>query len=86
MTIHWKAVELYFTVVLFVLQFNRVCIFRKFLSVLDLALSEVKRLSSDKIRIFLHRGPKQRRAFRLCFFSFLTLSVDTQSISIFICS
>ena len=27
MTIHWKAVEQYFTVVLFVFQFNPVCNF-----------------------------------------------------------
>ena len=37
MTIHWKAVEQYFTVVLFVLQFYLVFF-------LELALSEVKRL------------------------------------------
>ena len=40
MTIHWKAVEQYFTVVLFVILEN--------LSILDLALSGVKGLKQDK--------------------------------------
>ena len=38
MTIHWKAVEQHFTVVLFVFQFYSVCNFGKFIN-LDLALS-----------------------------------------------
>ena len=32
MTIHWKAVEQFFTVVLFLFQFYRVCNFGKFIS------------------------------------------------------
>ena len=40
MTIHWKAVEQYFTVVLFVFQFYPVCNFGKFIK-FGLALSEV---------------------------------------------
>ena len=31
-TIHWKAVEQYFTVLLFVFQFYSVCNFRKFVN------------------------------------------------------
>ena len=31
MTIHWKAIEQYFTVVLFVFHFNPVCKFGKFI-------------------------------------------------------
>ena len=45
MTIYWKAVEQYFTVVLFVFQFFLVCNFMN-LSVLDLALLGVKELKS----------------------------------------
>ena len=41
MTIHWKAVEQYVTVVLFVFQFSRVCNFGYFI-ILDLALKGVK--------------------------------------------
>ena len=41
MTIHWKAVEQYFTVALFVFQFYPVCYFVKFIN-LDLALSGMK--------------------------------------------
>ena len=32
MTIHWKAVKQYFTVVLFVFQFHPVCNFAKFIN------------------------------------------------------
>ena len=39
MTIHWKAVEQYFTVVLFVFQFYPVCNFAKSFSVFGLVLS-----------------------------------------------
>ena len=41
MTIHWKTVEQYFTVVLFGFQFNH-CVILENLSILDLALSGVK--------------------------------------------
>ena len=41
MTIHWKAVEQYFTVVMFVFQFYPVCNFGKFINfVLDTVRSE----------------------------------------------
>ena len=43
MTIHCKAVEQYFTVVLFVFQYYPVCNFGKFIN-LDLALSGMKGL------------------------------------------
>ena len=42
MTIHWKAVEQYFTAVMFIFQFYPVCNFFENLSSLDLALSGVK--------------------------------------------
>ena len=45
MTIHWKAVEQQFTVVLFLFQFQFVILEKKTLSILDLALSRVKGLS-----------------------------------------
>ena len=41
MTIHWKAVEQYVTVVVFVFQFYPVCKLEN-LSILDMALSGVK--------------------------------------------
>ena len=44
MTIHWKTVERYFIVVLFVFQFYPVCNFENNVSILDLALSTVKGL------------------------------------------
>ena len=44
MTIHWKAVEQYFTVVLFVFNFTQSVIFEN-LSILDLALLRVKGLT-----------------------------------------
>ena len=46
MTIHWKAVELYFTLVLFVVQFYPVLILEN-VSTLDLALSAVKGLMAE---------------------------------------
>ena len=48
MLIHWNVVEQYFTVVLFVFQFNPVCNFRK--SLLDLAPSGVKGLKVTDLR------------------------------------
>ena len=46
MTIHWKVVEEYFTVVLFVFQVSPVCNFGKFIELLILALSGIKGLTS----------------------------------------
>ena len=46
MTIHWKAVEQYFTVVLFLFQLYAVCYFAKNSTILDLALSRVKRFTN----------------------------------------
>ena len=43
MTIHWKDVEQYFTVVLFIFQFSQFVILEN-LSILDLTLSGVKGL------------------------------------------
>ena len=54
MTIHWKAVEQYFTVVLFL--FQTVCNFTKKFSNLDYALSGVKGLRCLKQgRLFCHK-------------------------------
>ena len=47
-SVRWKAVEQYFTVVLFVFQFYPVCIFFEKCSVLNLALSGVKGLISRR--------------------------------------
>ena len=49
MTIHWKAVEQYFTVVLFVFQVSQLIILEN-LSYLDLALSGVKGLEERQQR------------------------------------
>ena len=51
-TIHWKAVEQYFSAVLFVFQFYPDCILGN-LSILDSALSKVKGLIPGKQDIFL---------------------------------
>ena len=47
MTIHWKAVEEYFTVLLFVFQF----VILENLSVLDLALSGAKGLKRKEVEL-----------------------------------
>ena len=66
MTIHWKAVEQYFTVVLFVFQFYSDCNFYNFL---DQALSEVKgqriKTSIDHTRCFHIEVPVSRNLFCL---------------------
>ena len=50
MTIHWKAVEQYFTVVLFVfLNFTQVVILNN-LSIFDLGLSGMKGLTNKKVK------------------------------------
>ena len=46
-TIRWKAVQQYFTVVLFVFNFTKFVILEN-LSILDLALSRVKELRKKK--------------------------------------
>ena len=51
MTIHQKAVEQFFTVVLFIFQFYPVCNFAS-LSILDLALPGVKRLTCDTLTFY----------------------------------
>ena len=51
MTIHWKAVEQYFTPVLFVFPFYPVCNFGKFI-ILDLALSGVSGLMRTSMQGF----------------------------------
>ena len=53
MTIHWKAVKQYFSVVLFVFQFYLVCNFGKLFTLnLNLALPGVKGLSITHVQEF----------------------------------
>ena len=50
MSIHWKAIEQYFIVVLFVFRFRQFVILEK-LPILDLALSNVKGLKREERRL-----------------------------------
>ena len=54
MTIHWKAVQQFFTVVLFGFQFYLVCNFGKFIDFL-LGLSGVKGLMKPRQGVIVHR-------------------------------
>ena len=50
MTIHWTAVEQYFTVVLFVFNFTQFVMLEN-LSIMDLPLSEVKGLTGATFKV-----------------------------------
>ena len=52
MTIYWKAVDQYFTVVLFVFQFYPVCNLLEHLSLWDLALSRVNGLKMTLLQLY----------------------------------